>query len=499
MFEFLKRFLPQEGPGAPPTVQAGPGALPAVQLPKPPNKQQSLASFKTQVARTTAVLTQGDRRLASTDVTTFRTGANTRAILRDMVASSPDLSATVNAYLRVGIPEKYTVISRDMDGAVNPEATKLAQELLRRITMLGDPSLGYNPTTDLQSLSESLGKELLTYGAMSLELVLDKSRTPTYLQPVSVSRLRWKEEDGGVYPVQDLSGNEVSLDISTFFYTSIDQDLLTAYADSPLESAIQAVLADGQFMNDLRKSMQRVIQPRLIATLIEEKVKDSIPPEIANDEAKLSVFYSNLIEQLTAQLTDLQPEEALVSFDNVEYNMLTPDSGGVNIGDTLKSVQILIESKLAAGSKSMSAVLGRDGSASSATTSTMLFMKNADIVRRKLNLLYSRALTVAIRLLGQDVFVEFTYADLDLRPQSELEAYKSMRQSRELELLSLGLISDEEACIALTGNLPPQGMKPLSGTMFKSAKVDAGNPNSQTSNLGARDELTPPTPAQPKS
>jgi hypothetical protein len=489
MFDFLKRFLPQ----------AGPGALPAMQLPKPPNKQQSFPSFKTQVARTTSVLSQGDRRLANTDVTTFRTGTSTRSILRDMVASSPDLSATVNAYLRVGIPEKYTVIARDMDGEINTEATRLAQELLRRITMLGDPTLGYNPTTDLQSLSESLGKELLTYGAMAIELVLDKSRTPAYLQPVSVSKLKWREEDGGTYPVQDLSGNEVSLDIPTFFYTSIDQDLLTAYSDSPLESAIQAVLADGQFMNDLRKSMQRVIQPRLIATLIEDKVKESIPPEIANDETKLGEFYTNLITQLTTQLTDLQPEEALVSFDNVEYNMMNANTGSSNIGDTLRTVQNLIESKLAAGSKSMSAVLGRDANASSATTSTMLFMKNADIVRRKLNLMYSRALTVAIRLLNQDVFVEFTYADLDLRPQGELEAYKSMKQSRELELLSLGLISDEEACIALTGNLPPQGMKPLSGTMFKSGKVDAGNPNSQTSNMGKKDELKPDTPAQPKS
>ena len=488
MFEYIKTLF-------------GPGKLPTLQTPKAKKGQTALPSFKTQVAKATSALQQSDRRLANTDVTTYRNGANTRAIIRDMAARSPDLSATVNAYLRVGIPSKFTVLARDMDGAINPEATAIVQELLRRMTLLGDPSLGYNPTTDLQSLSESLGKELLYYGGMALEVVLDKTNTPSYLQPVSITKIKWREEDGGVFPVQDLAGKEISLDIPTFFYASVDQDLLSAYSDSMLESAIQSVIADATFLNDLRKSMKRVIQPRLIATLIEEKVRETVPPEISNDANKLGEFYSNLIGQLTEQLTDLEPEEALVSFNTVEYSMLNSSSGSSgNIGSTLDTVQKLIESKLAAGAKSMPAVLGRDGNASSATTSTMLFMKNADVIRRKLNLIYSRALTVAIRLLGQDVFVEFEYAHLDLRPEGELEAYKSMAQSRQLELLSLGLITDEEACIALTGNLPPPGMPPLSGTMFKSGTpAVSANPNSQTSNMGAKDELKPSTPTQPKS
>jgi hypothetical protein len=97
------------------------------------------------------------------------------------------LSATINSYLRVGIPNEYTVIARDPDGVINVEATKLAQELLRRLTYLGDVSLGYNPVSDLQSLSESLAKELLMYGSMALELALDKQRLPLYLNAVSVT------------------------------------------------------------------------------------------------------------------------------------------------------------------------------------------------------------------------------------------------------------------------------------------------------------------------
>lgn len=485
------------------TYFAGPGQLPSEAMPKPPGKAQALPSFKSMVAKATTFLPKTDNRLANTDLLDYRTGATTNKVIRDLAVASPDLSATLNAYLRVGIPEFYSVIARDMDGASNAEATKLVQEILRRITYLGDPTLGYNPTTDLQSLSESLAKEMLLYGACSAELSLNKARLPLFINPVSVTKLRFMEEDGGVYPTQDVGGTYIKLDIPTFFYISVDQDLLAAYSTGMFESAIQAVLADASFMNDLRKSMQRVIQPRLVATIIEEKVKESLPPDVLNDTDKLTSAYNTILAELNAQLTGLNTEDALVGFDNVEYTMLSSQTPGGNVADTLSAVQKLLESKLAAGAKSLPAVLGRDVNASAATTSSMLFLKNADIIRRKLNTLYSRILTQAVRLMGQDVYVEFRYADLDLRPQAELEAYRAMEQSRVLELLSLGLISDEEASIRLTGNLPREGYTPLAGTMFKTGGQSvSANPNSQTSNMGgAQDSATgkPSTPSAPKS
>lgn len=481
---------------------AGDGQLPPVPPVKAPNKQQSLASYKTQVARATSPLQKSDLNLSRTDLLDFRSGQSTWEVVRNLAASSPDLAGTLNAFLRTGIPESYTVISRDPDGAINVEATKLAQEILRRITFLGDPTLGYNSSSDIQSLSESLGKELILYGSAALELVLNKARVPAYLNAVSVTKLKFMEDsDGGVSVIQELGGQTIKLDIPTFFLVSIDQSLLTPYSSSMFESAIQAVLADAAFLNDLRRSMQRVIQPRLIATIIEDKVKASIPPDILNDSDKLSTFYNTLIADLQSTMSGLEPSDALVGFDSVEYSLLSSQGSATNIADTLSTVQKLLESKLAAGAKTLPAVLGRDANGSAATTSSMLFLKNADVIRRKLNVLYSRALTQAVRLMGLDTTTEFRFDDLDLRPQNELEAYKAMKQSRILEQLSLGLISDEEACIQLTGNLPRDGATPLAGTMFKTGQSTSQNPTSQTSNMGKQNGVTgkPDTPAAPKA
>jgi hypothetical protein len=65
-----------------------------------------------------------------------------------------------------------------------------------------------------------------------------------------------------------------------------------------------------------------------------------------------------------------------------------------------------------------------------------------------------------------------------------------------LEQLSLGMISDDEACLQLTGKLAPSDMKPLSGTMFKGSNATAVPAVAQPSNSGStlNQNLKPTTP-----
>jgi len=184
-----------------------------------------------------------------------------------------------------------------------------------------------------------------------------------------------------------------------------------------------------------------------------------------------------------------------VSFDMVNYSYL---DGGHQPGQILEQVQKVLNAKLVSGVKTLPVALGFGSSANASSTESLLYLKSADMLRRKLNETYSRALTVAIRIMGIDGYVEFAYEELDLRPSKELEAFRSMEQSRILDLLSLGMISDEEACLKLTGQLPPAGYTPKSGTLFRStaAAAPVANPTSGTS--AVEKTLTPKTPTKPK-
>ncbi len=480
--------------------------LPEPEMPVGKAGQVSIPPFRTTTERSEDLIRKVTRVSANTDATTFRSGSTPSQVIRNFLEANPDMAATVNAYLRVGIPKMYRITAHDLDGMINPEATAIAHEIITRITYLSDPTLGYNPTTDLQSMSETLARELLLEGAMGLELVLDKMLMPIYPAPLAVSTLSFREDkEKGVYPVQVIGGDEIDLDLPTIFYVSVDQDLLTPYAVGFLAVAVRAVLSDENFNNFLQRQLKRNIAPRMIVQIIEDKIRKSVGPDILNDPVKLQNYVVGMQAAIESQLEDLEPEDAIISNDSVAYDMKAPGGAGgsAGIGSMLESVHGLLQGRVTAALKSLPAVLGRDTSSGSATTSTMLFLKSAAILSIKLNTIYSRMLTMAVRLLGQNCFVKFEYEELDLRPKGEQAAYKSMEQSTQKELLSMGFITDEEFSIAMTGKLPPAGHKPLSGTMFMTPATAATGQDttSQTSLMnGQKDDLksTAPTGAKGK-
>jgi len=476
-----------------PEMQAA--ALPSIPLPKPPKGAVSVPSYRTSVEASAAPLRRTDRDLANTDRLAARRLGDTRKVIRDLVKASPDMSSAVSFLLRTGIPERYTITVRDMDGKINPAATALAGELLRRLTYLGNVDGSMGVQQGLQSLSESLSLELILDGAACLEVALDKARVPASFNAVSVTTLVMYDEDNSFKLTQKIGGEEIDLDLPTIIYVTVDSLLTEAYPSSYIESAIQPTLADADFSNDVRRALKRAILPRLTATIDSEKVKKMTPPEILADADKFTAYKNELIASVESVVNDLNPEDALVSYDSVAYAFV---DGGHDPSAIIERLQKVLNGKMVAGAKTLPVILGQATSSNASSAESLLYIKQANMLRVKLNEIYSRALTVAVRLLGQDCYAEFRYADIEMKPESELEAYKSMAQSRVLELLSLGMITDEEACLALTGNLPPAGYKPLMGTMFKVAKADpGGNPDSNTSAMDKT--LKSDAPKSPKS
>ena len=477
-------------------------ALPPVEVPKVRPKQQGYPGYATGVSTSTSRLVRTDLALANTDILSFRTESDSRKLLAKLTRANPDLAGAANAYIRVGLTQDFKCFARDMGtGALNREATKLAMDLIRRWDLVPNYNEdGFTPSASIRSVAEALGFEILTNGACCAELVLDKARLPSKVVGVPVVNIRFYPDDKSIKPVQVVGGTEVDLDFPTVFYTSVDQSLTTAYANSPLESSIQPVLADTEYLNDLRRVMKRAMHPRLQAILDSEKVAKLVPPEAENDPEALRAFQNQIRSELEAVVNNLSPEDALVAFDMVEFSYISGGTG--DVPEVIQTLQELLNAKMATGSKTLPSVLGHgSGSQNIASSETLLFMKTADgIIRSKLNEMFSKILTLAVRLFGLDVAVTFEYDPIQLRPKDELEAFYAMRQSRVLELLSLGLLGDDEASIQLTGQLTPDGFATLSGTRFYQAKTDPNaNPYSGTSNGGEgggamNQSLKPATP-----
>ena len=444
--------------------------IPASPLPVVKGKRQALPSYLKSAKITQTPMPFADKRLATTDTTTFRAGATSSKVLRDFAAASPELSSAIFSYLRLSITDGYTAVAKNLDGTFNPEATQALQTIIARLDVLPDYTQGFSGTASLLSTSESLAKELLFEGALCAELVLDKVRMPSRIQPISVSGLKMQpDKDGYLIPVQNIGGTSVVLDSPAIFYIALDQSLLDAYPSSPLEPAIKAVIFSEQFITDIQRVVRRAIHPRLDVEINEEQFRKNIPSEIENDPDAVAKYLNDLIDSVQAMIDGLSPEDALVHFDTIGITIV--NNGNSTVSSEYDFMKTMAESKLSSGTKTMPAVLGMgSGSQNVASTETLLFVKSAGgAIQKKLNETYSRLFTLAVRLLGHDVTVAFKYNSIELRPESELESNKSVKQARLLELLSLGLMSDEEVSLELTGRLPAAGYTPLSGTMFKSS------------------------------
>jgi hypothetical protein len=491
MFQAIKNLLSAAGtqlaPVAPPKVKKGSMAWP---------------SFFTSTQKSNAVIAKPDRRLANTDVTTLRSGASTTKVIQDFCVASPELSSAIYSALRVGIPEKYSAVARNMDGSFNEDATNLVQQLLSRIDIVGNyVEDGFSGTWSIKSISESLAKELLMYGACSMELVLDKSRLPARMQPISVTSIEFIGDNKQLRPVQKVGGDEFDLDIPTFFWVALDQSLLNPYPSSPMESALQAVIFKESFINDLRRVISRVAHPRQKVVINEERVRKNLSQEAQMDEAKAVAELNAIIASVESKINGLRPEDALVYLDSIGFEVEAAGASGLSA--EYATLTDISNSRLASGSKTLPSVLGLSAGSSSSnisSTEAMLYVRSVDgAIRQKLNEIYSRALTLSLRLFGQDVYVVFEYDTISMRPDMEMEAFRQTKQMRNLELLSLGLISDAECALTLTGKLPPPGYKPLSGTMFKTGSIAGASPEAPQapSNNGStlNQNLAPDTPS----
>lgn len=492
-----------------PTANASPGvafsAAADVLLP-PPSKVKStptsIPSFLTTAKPSQdSFLPQSDLRLASIDLETLRTGATTPATLRTFVKASPDLSAAIFADVRLAVSPGYTVLARNLDGTLNVDGTKLVQQLCQRFDLLGPTTGGFNVFPSLRSAAESIGREFMIGGGGALELVTNASRLPEGIRPITVEGLRWKYNGKRQVPYQVVSGEEINLDIPTFFYVALDQDLKTPYCESPIQSALPAVLAAQTFVQDLRRVFRRSISPRIRATIVEEAFRKSVPIGIAHDPKALKDFTDAAVAQIQTMLNGLAPDDALVLFDTLEVDYM--NNGSTSLSDEYKTLFSIINAQLSSGAKTLPVILGQAGTSNVASTESMLKIKSVEgAVQAKLNELFSRMLTLCVRLFGVDAVAKFSWDAINLRPEAELEAFKAMKQSRVLQQLSLGLIDDNEASIMTTGTLPPLGYVPLTGTGFMNATPaqatdQPANPDANANALNR--DLNSSAPKNPKS
>lgn len=351
--------------------------------------------------------------------------------------------------------------------AYSRDGTLVARNVLAAMNTLYDYTVGYADKRSIKSVTESALRECALTGAVAGELVLDKLRYPSRLQIVPFETITFQSQgDGTKYPVQRGVGPEdIPLDIPNFWVIESHLGADSPYPRSIFEASLSTLFYYSEFVEDMRRVVRRSGHSRLVVTLDAARVREAAPESAKKTEAAMAAYMEKVSSELQSVISSLEPEDALVMYDVAKGEDLSGKGEKADYADLLAVLAGMAATSL----KSHPSILGLrlEGSQSLSNTESLIFLKVAAAAQLAVSQFMSRALTLATRLYGVDVYVQAEFAPIDLRPEQELEAFRTMRQDRILDLLSIGMLSDDEAADMLGLPPLPPGAPRLSGTFFR--------------------------------
>lgn len=436
--------------------------------------------------------------VSNTSIDDYRYETVPATALRLLARKNGNVGSSIFSFVEVA-KSGWTVKAYDTGTNQYSQAgVEAATSVLAMIDTIYNYQRGYADVMTVDALLETMLREATVSSFIGAELVLDKARLPERIVPVPFESIVWKSRaDGTKYPAQTgafTGGGEVSLDTATFWTAIVHADLTRTYVTPMLEPAIDTTYMYAEFVEDMRRSLKQTGHSRLVILLNSEKITSAAPDDIKNDSAKMSAFLEDQRVQVENLVKTMAPEDALVAYDSVEADDLQTKSVKADYTDLLTAISGMLATSL----KSHPSILGLrlEGSQSLSNTESLVFLKIAKAIQRPVEDVMSRAMTLAVRLYGIDAYVKFKFEPIDLRPESELEAYRSMRQARVLEQLSLGFITDDQAAELLNTGSRPAGAEDLRGTMFHQKDNTMADNVPGTSRDPQGEVLTPDTPTK---
>lgn len=459
-----------------------PKALPNKAKSATPASSTSKGQAIRKTNRNTRVVSIADVRQESTDIKAIRLLSQIDGVTATSMFTAASIANT-----------KLKVTAYDTNTATfNGQGTQLLKAIMASMNTLSDYTLKYTDKMTLRQFIEAALLDLQVTSGVGCELVLNKERMPSHLQLVSYEQIEFVSDgNGGRKPVQKVQGSDdVDLDIPNFWISETNRDITKAYATPLLLPALNVSVTNNEFIEDMRRSVSVTGHSRLVVTLKAKEVAATASEDVRDDPVKLMEYLLAYQTAMSNSLAQLSPEDSIVVYDNVEVDV--KDIGGnksdyVPLMKTLNNLQ-------ATALKTPSSIIGlrSEGSQSLSNIEALTYIKMLSALRGPIADVLSRALTLAIRLYGLDVYATVEFEAIELRPENELEAYLTMRHQRYLENLSLGLWTQEQYCHEAGIPYRPD-MPDLSGTMFHQKGGQKGTETPDNSG-GAERTLNSNTP-----
>lgn len=426
--------------------------------------------------------------LINRSANSYRVATNTTQLMRELARLEGPISSAVNSLVQIANSGFRIWVADAGTNRFSYDGWLLSQSILAALDTTFDYTEGYAAKDSSETIKQVLLREAVITGGCAMELVLNKARLPDTFLTVGLETLEWVSDGkGGKFPQQRIAGQNQpqNLNIATFFTAFAQPDPGLVQARSMMESCLKLLVFFEEFLDDIRRAIRQNGHTRTNISIDIEKILESAPKDVTSDADKLRTYLESIRDDIVRSVQNLAPEDALVTFNTVEVENL--QSG---LGNKMDYTPLLtmLSGLYSTAMKTPPSAIGlrlESGSQALGNVESLIFAKTAKAIQTPVEQVLSRAITLACRLFGLNVYCNFMFKKIDLRPESELEAFRVMEQDRILDLLSLGMISDEEAAWELDLGPLPDGYVPLSGTGFRDGTAKKQfDPNSADSAMG---------------
>ena len=419
-----------------------------------------------------ANLPRDDRFNPNQSVQSLRGSGKAAEQLRAWFEADGTVSTAVSQFVAMAnTPLKFKAFTTGTN-TYSREGLLALETVLSGLDTLWNYTAGFQDKKTIDLIKETLLLEVILTAGCAIELVLDTNKLPQNIVVIPYETIDWKSDGkGGKYPAQKaVNGDIIELKYPNIFIAESFKQANRRYALPLMVSGLKRLISYESFIESMERVLRQSGQPRLLVKLDYEKVRASAPPEVAMDPAKLETYLNGVRASMEGILADLNPEDALVFYDLAEVDSVETSGEKKDYQELLNELSGLAASALKTNPSALGLRMVGSGSQNVASTEALMSTKLAASFRKPVEAVLSRALTLAVRMYGVDVYIKAEFEDIELRPKSELEAHMSMRQQRVLELLSLGRITDDEAQAMMGLGSLPETSEELSGTRFLESK-----------------------------
>ncbi len=362
----------------------------------------------------------------------------------------PDVSFAIWNFLRIG--NNGYVISVHKPGTIERSA-KAEKELGRFLQGLKAPSTkGYQKSRNLDKVIIQLMQSVLTRGAASLEVVLDKSlENVVYLAPVDPASVEFKIEDGRYVPYQ----GKTSLDIPTFFYEGLDERVGDPYGRSPFLSALSIIMFQLQVLNDIKAVVHSQGYPKMDIVILEEVLLKRMPIQIRNNEAEKQKWMNDRLNEIVQMYNNLEPDDSYVHFDSIQIGTAGGSSAGKGALIDPQKLMSAIDGLIVSGLKTLSTVLGRrttGNTESFAKIEIKLYLQGVKAVQNVISDILEKAFTLVLNIRGIQGDVVFEFKPAEIRTELEQEQFKQIKFINLAFARDQGWIDQDEASRSAVGH-----------------------------------------------